>query len=125
MEERIVRSCACGMTPPAMIENVPAMVCISCGEELFSDETAEVFERIRARRVGQYKMATMLVYDYQRALRNEPPAIGHAVNASVFVNSLMGMAPTYATIVVQSGLVLGPNIASQRKEAWAEHKKTA
>jgi hypothetical protein len=72
-EDRLVRFCSCEAQPPLMIENVPARVCASCGTRVFADSTADVFEDIREHRFGQYRMAIMHVFDYEKASKGEPP----------------------------------------------------
>ncbi len=67
MKERRVRFCACEAEPPLIIENVPALVCETCGEQLFTSDTVAVFERIKAGKVQQSRTDTLRVYDFAMA----------------------------------------------------------
>ncbi len=67
MVEQEVRFCACNVTPPIIIENVPAYVCANCAGEVFSDATMEVFERIRDGYVPNTATYVVNVFDFQRA----------------------------------------------------------
>ena len=79
MEPRIVRFCAANANPPVFIDAVPAKVCRRCGGEVFTDETIEVFEYIKAGNAPTLpRQPVMKAYDYRTALaylrqRAEPP----------------------------------------------------
>ena len=66
MVEREIRFCVCNITPPIIIENVPAYVCATCGVEVFSDATMEVFEQIRDGHVPNTGTVVVSVFDFQR-----------------------------------------------------------
>src|SRR5450759_4745536 len=99
-EDRLVRFCSCEAQPPLMIENVPARVCASCGTRVFADATADVFEDIREHRMGQYRMAIMLVFDYAKALKGEPPATAYAT-VSTYVGQFGALSayPTFTRVM--------------------------
>ena len=67
MVARTVPFCVCDASPPILIENVPAQVCLRCGGEVFSDSTIEVFERIRDNQVPISRIALMIAYDFNQA----------------------------------------------------------
>ena len=67
MEPRIVRFCAANVTPPVLIQNVPALVCRRCGGEVFADEVVEVFEFVRDSRVPTLARQPLIrAYDYRQ-----------------------------------------------------------
>jgi len=74
MTERVVKFCSCNAVPPILIENVPALVCGTCGGEVFSDATVEVFEKIRDGAAPRPRIELMRVYDFDRAAAGEPTA---------------------------------------------------
>ena len=69
MEPQVVRFCAANVTPPIMIEGVPALVCRRCGGEGFADEVVEVFEFVRDGGVRTLPQQPVIrAYDYRWAL---------------------------------------------------------
>jgi len=68
LENRVVRFCACNVTPPIMIENVPALVCVRCGGESFADRVMRVFERIKDGLVSPLPRQPIIrAYDFELA----------------------------------------------------------
>jgi hypothetical protein len=99
-----------------MIENVPALVCTSCGTRVFPDTTADVFERIRDDKVGQYRMATMLVFDYDRAVGGNPPEVQTATTSLNLYGSTQGLAVIVAGAVQWGSL--GADVAPRGQPEW-------
>ena len=97
MEERIVRFCVSSLTPPIMIENVPARVCTRCGGEVFSDSTLDVFETIRDGRVP-HRIASVRVFDFE--------AVRLVDGASVAV-ATDGNGSPRDNVVVDAGTMVG------------------
>jgi DNA-directed RNA polymerase subunit RPC12/RpoP len=61
--EGVVAICACDAKPPTKIENVPAYVCATCGERIFTRDTTRRLRELRAG--GQLKRAEwMHVFDF-------------------------------------------------------------
>jgi hypothetical protein len=69
MEARFVQFCVLNVTPPIMIANVPAEVCLRCGGEVFADSTVEVLERIRDGLIQPNGMALARYFDFARIQR--------------------------------------------------------
>ena len=76
MEDRIVRFCVCELSPPLMVEKVPAKVCRRCGGEVFSSSTIKVFERIRDGQTLPGRNGRILVFDFDE-LTQPAPTNGH------------------------------------------------
>lgn len=70
MKERRVRFCACEAEPPLIIENVPALVCDACGEQVFTSATVAFFERVKAGKVRQTRTDMLRVYDFAMAVNS-------------------------------------------------------
>lgn len=69
MEAQQVTFCVPAARPqPIIIENVPAMVCDRCGDEVFSDAVTAAFERIRDGGMQPNGQVFSAVYDYKRLL---------------------------------------------------------
>lgn len=66
MEARSVRFCVCNASPPFIVENAPAQVCLRCGGEVFADSTVEVFEQIRDSRMMPHGETYVKVFDFLR-----------------------------------------------------------
>lgn len=71
LDERKVNFCACDISPAFMIEDVPAQVCNTCGEQVFSDETIAAFERVKENRVPVSRTESLNVYRFADALDQE------------------------------------------------------
>lgn len=73
MVEKRVRFCVCDLNPPIMIENVPAYVCDTCGDEIFSESAIEVFERTRDGEIPHSRTQVVKVFDFECAIREHEP----------------------------------------------------
>jgi hypothetical protein len=98
MRERIVRFCVPNITPPVIIENVPAQVCTRCGGEVFSDSTLDVFETIRDGR-APHRIASVRVFDFD--------AVRQVDGASVALVADGNGSPREIAVVVDEGTVVG------------------
>ena len=69
MDTQRVTFCVPAARPqPIIIEDVPAMVCRRCGDEVFSDAVTETFERIRDGGMQPNGQVYSSVYEYQRLI---------------------------------------------------------
>ncbi len=66
MREQETSFCACDANPPVKFENVPAKVCIVCGDKVFSQRVVEAIQRLSGTSVN-YRHAAIRVYDYRTA----------------------------------------------------------
>ena len=46
LEPQVVNICACETLPAIIVQNVPALVCVVCGEKVLSQDVMDVFARI-------------------------------------------------------------------------------
>ena len=46
LEPQLVNICACEQLPAVIVQNVPALVCVICGEKVLSQDVMDVFTRI-------------------------------------------------------------------------------
>lgn len=46
LDAQIVNICACEQLPAVIVQNVPALVCVVCGEKVLSQDVMDVFTRI-------------------------------------------------------------------------------
>jgi len=66
MESQTIKFCIPNAIPPMVIENVPAYVCDTCGEEVFTEATSQEFARIRRGDVRNFALRIMKVFDFQK-----------------------------------------------------------
>ena len=105
MEAQNVRFCVQNATPPIMVENVPAHVCVRCGGEVFDDATVEVFERIRDGRASMPKMGIVRVFDFDRARRGQPTVVnGGRATVLLGTNAMTILLGSNAVIIPQSNV---------------------
>lgn len=63
MREGVTSICACEADPLIKVENVPAQVCVVCGEKSISSSTLETLELIKSGRT-QFRQESYLIYDF-------------------------------------------------------------
>lgn len=66
VEEKVTRFCACEGAQPFFVENVPAFVCLLCGDKSYSGETLESLEQIRDGKFAATNAQFVLDFDFQR-----------------------------------------------------------
>ena len=64
MERRRVRLCAVDLTPPVMVENLPADVCEQCGERVYDNDVLAALAKIRDGLAPGPDLSYLYVYDY-------------------------------------------------------------
>lgn len=75
MEKGTTRFTYDGADPPLFIENVPAWICVDCGERTFAGSVADVLLRVTRVRGVPSRVLEVPVYDYAAAAR-EPTTTG-------------------------------------------------
>ncbi len=101
MVEQRVSFGACEHSQPLLVENVPAMVCPNCGEQVFSGPTVEVIKRIRDGQVPGPRLSYLHIYDFERAAQGQPTVEG--------LQAHIVLAPMVASVLSIGGVVAAPN----------------
>ncbi len=64
VEKQQTRFCACDAPQPFIVENVPALVCIQCGDKTFSGEVVSALEKIKDGKTQVSSLRTIRVFDF-------------------------------------------------------------
>lgn len=70
MVERLVVVCACEASPPMKIIDVPALVCDSCGERFYQDNTSRLLVEIKSRRGLPESLEQLHVFRFGQPARS-------------------------------------------------------
>jgi hypothetical protein len=62
--------------PPLLITNLPASVCVQCGEQTYSTRTLNALKRIRDGDGPDPALRTMLVFDFEEIEHGNKPRVG-------------------------------------------------
>jgi hypothetical protein len=63
-EAQRVRFCVSDLSPPVLIANLPAEVCVQCGERTYSTKALTALTRVRDGKAPAPKLGHLYVYDY-------------------------------------------------------------
>ena len=69
MREQETSFCACDASPPVRFENVPAHVCVACGEKVFSGEVVDRIQHLTRLEDADFRTIGLHVYDFINADR--------------------------------------------------------
>src|SRR4051812_30792866 len=88
MDEQRVTFCACTVTPPVVVRDVPATVCGQCGERTYSTSVLQTLKRIRDGDGPTPVLAYSYAYEYDEASQNRRVTPhGSALVPSFYVRS--------------------------------------
>ena len=71
MEHGTTQFCIPSATPPILVENVPALVCDTCGDETFDEATSQGLARVRNGQAQNFTSKVMRVFDFAKL--DDPP----------------------------------------------------
>lgn len=65
VKEQQTRFCACDSPQPFIVENLPALVCIQCGDKSFRGEAVTALEKINDGKAQVSSLQTIRVFDFE------------------------------------------------------------
>ena len=88
MEERTIKFCACNAPMPIMVENLPAQVCDTCGDEVLPTQAIEMLEQIQRGELSPTKLGVVLTFDYEQG--EVPPSVSPDVLIQLLGTAMAG-----------------------------------
>ncbi len=71
--EQQTRFYACGAPQPFVVENLPALVCIQCGDKSFRGEAVTALEKIKDGNAQVSSVQTIRVFDFEHLEKGSKP----------------------------------------------------